>query len=470
MRTKKKLFVIIAGVIVILAVVSVLLFWSPAQINDVQSEQTDSARSGETDDVQSEETDAVQTEQTDSLPIIVYRKMVVDEPMNHIYGLYVHKLGSTSQEIDRRVSYFKVSPDGQAIGFVVDSDDSSFVIDNDDSYKRDLYLMDATGDIQLISNEALLDDFSFACGSEILCYHHYSEDIVYIMQYGNVEEVHDVGAYKWQISADGSTVIFLNDDSTDDLVDDWSEINLSVYRDGEVEEVAKSVYISDTDRYISDDGETFIYMKIDDPEEFTRGGLYIKRGESEPELIYEKTTRDMSISGDGDFVAAIVFDEDGNDALLYQFGEEEPQIIKGVSYYIMSGDGTTLAYTVSATGDWDYELYTVKKGNAPQLLAEHVAFVGAVSEDGDSVACIKNYHIDNDYVGDLYWYRDGKSEFIDSEVRASSYGEGVYMYKDGSILGYLKNFYEVGDLYIKQGDEEPQKVDEKVYYYFDYFK
>ena len=80
--------------------------------------------------------------------------------------------------------------------------------------------------------------------------------------------------------------------------------------------------------------------------------------------------------------------------------------------------------------------------------------------------------------GDLYTVQKGEPpELIDRGVGISGFvfRMGLYtvnMNHDGSCIAYLKNFdanLNTGDLYVKQGDREPELIDEAVNIGFGFF-
>ena len=431
MRGKKKIILIAMGVIVVAAAVIIMLLVPTPHLENVNIERVNDS------------------------PLVVYQKLEASEEKGNIYSLNIGQTGGSPQKIASAVDNYKVSPDGKSVGFT---------IDNGGEYTRQLFLMSNDGTVRLVSDNIMYDDFQFAAGGTSICYHHGSRDILFIKEMDKTTEISGVGDYRWQISADGSAVVFTNrpESSNDTNGDKWGI--LSIYRNGETEKITEHVYLSQNNQCISNDGNSIIFVKDYEEVDAFVGTLYMKKGENEPEMIYEKSSMDIEISDDGNFIAAIVNDENGNDALLYKYKDEEPNIVEGISEFTMSDDGTTLVYTIDAVSDWDYELYSVKAGEEPVKLADHVVITDGVSEDGNTIAYFINLDKD-EWIADLCVIREGIPELIDSNVSVSEYGGAVCLYKDGSIIAYFKNYgyMRAGDLYIKAEGQEKERVDVGIY-------
>ena len=435
MSNERKILLISTGVIIIIAVVLLIVLSHSPEI------------------------EGIELSRMNDLPIIIYKKLEKQNEENRLFSLNLYQIGCNPQTIVSAVDDFMVSPDRSVI---------AFTLENDNLPRHTLYLFERGGSTQLISKDIIYDDYAFY-NNNMVCYHHYNQNILYILQEKGVKKIDNIESYLWKISGDGGTVVYTsNYDEYPDEEYSWGELN--IFRNGFAEKVTEHAFISYSNRCISYNGQSIIYIE-DYIEKTHNGELYLKKGEQQPELIYDKSTMDAEISLEGDFIAAIVSDDNGEDALLYKYMEEPAVIISGVSDFLISGDGTTIIYTVDAGGDWDYDLYSIKAGETPVKIAEHASLAGAVSYNGNVIAYYANLNSD-EWLADLYIIRGEIIEYIDSQVRAHEFGGTMYLYDDGSLVGYLKNYNvdtATGDLFIKADGADPQKVDNNVYL-FDFFE
>ena len=405
---------------------------------------------------------SVQIKRTNDMPTVAYRKVEKQEPGNREFSLNICEPGMTPQRIVENVEDFRVSPDGTVIAFTLDNDQPRY----------ELYRMESDGTIHMVTSDVIYDDFQFFNG-DMIAYHD-NGDTIYFPTDSGVKKITGAESYRWQVSADGSTVVYANTyDHYPDTAYNWGEIK--AFRNGVTENIAEYAFMPGS-QGISNDGQVIIYVidyHVDnmDGEPYT-GKLYLKRSGEEPILITDTSSMDIELSDDGNFVAAIVSDENGEDALLYQYCDGSATTIEGVSEFMMSSDGSTIIYTVDAAGDWDYELYSVKAGEVPILLTEHVSLAGAVSDDGNTIAYFTNLNTDG-WLADLNLIQGAKEEFVDSQVCAPKYGGSLYVSHDGSLIAYLKN-YNIdilgGDLYAFQMGKDPQKIDENVHEVISFFE
>ena len=461
MRKKKNIIFIVMGIIVVAAaaVLVVVLLLSTPHVASVDIERTDDS------------------------PMIAYQKLESVEGINQIYSLNMCPVGGLPQKVISRVYTMDVGANNKLIGYG---------FDNENSYiSHDIYLMDSSGRSQLCARDVryygVIDDqlaISYVLDDQL--------DTLYIREYTpdgqleNEEEI-DIGdkVFSDEINIESGIVAIRKDlrsdqeDESDDEDDkayefDWAD--LYIYSNGTMDKIAEKAFLSNKYQSISNNGSV-LYL-ADSNEETQTGTLYLKEMQGEPKIITENSTYSFAISIDGNLIAAIVKDQNNADTLFYQYSGFDPNYIAGVDQFEISKDGSTLVYSTYADDGTSEALYCIKEDAEPVLLTDNISFLLEASDDGGTVAYIANYDM-NTQTGDLYIAREGEPpEYIDDDIVVSGitaiFGASlVNLSDDGDLIAYLKNYddnYLRGDLYVKQGDGQPQMVDDLVLSGFDFFE
>lgn len=410
--------------------------------------------------------------------MIAYMKHEQREEENTVYSLNLCQIDSTPMVICQSVSGFEVEENNGMI---------AYALDDDDYYRAEVHLINGAGVKQLLSKNVSVYEMS-RYGSTIAYLIRDEEDKLFIREYnleGDVENRimvnTDVSSMSWNINRNGEIIVFTQNKRTDQeefegenvrYEFDWADI--VVYYNGQVEKIAEKAFLSAVGQSISNDGSV-LYM-ADGNEETKTGTLYLKEIGKEPIVITENVQFRFGISDNSELIYARI-DNNGEDALFYQFSGQEAVIVDNILMGLMSQNSNTLVYLTKTDDIWSNVLYWVDDSSEPKILSDNVSFLFEISDDGKSVAYIANFS-EEKQTGDLYIAREGEGiELIDTGVTisrwANFFGEStVNLSNDGNTIAYLKNFDGDrlwGDLYMKQKGEEPQRIDEKVSIGFDFF-
>ena len=278
----------------------------------------------------------------------------------------------------------------------------------------------------------------------------------------------DIGVYSTEMNSKGD--ILLLGMFRDENDDDYSWANIYLYKDGQKKKIVDNAYLSLREKSVSNEG-TVLYITdaISANDDERIGTLYRKTLDGDAIKVVEASTREFTISNDGELVVSVVKDKDGNETLFYQYVGQDPVYVENIVQYEMSRDSNILYYAVGDTSDWELELYKVKKGTKPELVTDNIAKIAALSLDGKCVAFLTNIDSSTE-LSDLYIAREGEEqELVDSGVPYSEYNgkmldKGVELNNDGTTIAYRKNNDDsmFAYLYVKQEGEPPVLIDKDV--------
>ena len=340
-KTRKRIIWIGTGVLAVAIVVAAVLLFSPPKIEHVEIERAEDT------------------------PMVAYLKLEsIDEDESATYSMNLCQVGSSPQKIAINVKRVDTSSNGTLIGYSLDS--------GEEFIKSDIYLLNTLGVNQLCARDALSFELS-GDGSVVAYVFVDKRDQLYLNEYTadgqlvnqDVIEMNDLD-FTLEMTQDASILLFTRDlqnagDSDDEDRDDIYiyDIYLYIYSSGEMQQAAKNSLLSGRGQNMSDNG-TVVYLTdvyMDDvnmtdsyltfgEKETEAGTLYVKEMGEEPRMVAQQATDTFSISHDGSLIAAKVTDEDHKDNLFYQYAENDANIVEDVFQYLISGDSSTLVYTV----------------------------------------------------------------------------------------------------------------------------
>lgn len=399
----------------------------------------------------------------DDQPKVAYMRLQKQVGGRYFYDLGVGNFDGDVQIISHKSSILSIDT----------QEDIVFYKKRRNKFSVDLYILDNAGESRLFA-----DDIGFYLlgeGGHTITYGINNTLNFAFMEYtpeGDIisEDVieNDIGAVSTEMNAKGDILLFSFFRGEND--DDYSWTNIYLYKDGQKKKVIDNAYLSVREQSVSDDGDVlFISDAISTNDDERIGTMYKKTLDGDVVKIVEASTREFTISNDGELVASVVKDKDGSKTLFYQYARQEPVYVENIVQYEMSRDSNILYYAVGDTSDWELELYRVKGGANPELVTDNTAKIAALSLDGRSVAFITNLDRSTEEA-DLYIAREGEeAEFVDSGISYSDYkgkmlDSGVELNNDGTAVAYRKNFdgSRFCDLYVKQQGEPPVLIDKNV--------